>query len=81
VTLGTYRSPLTPLKKAGLFHSLMMGICQEDNLTQRRKGAKENRVFGLKAQKFFTEIVRLLSIFISLHLAISPILRNETALP
>ncbi|MFN6536037.1 MAG: hypothetical protein RM021_006650, partial [Nostoc sp. EkiNYC01] len=64
----------------GLFHSLMMGICQEDNLTQRRKGAKENRVFGLKAQKFFTGIVRLLSIFISLHLAISPILRNETAL-
>jgi hypothetical protein len=36
---------------AGLFHSLLCDICQEDNLAQRRKDAKKNHGFRTEDAK------------------------------
>ncbi len=59
----------------------MLEICQENNLTQRRKDAKKNHLFRAEGAKIFPKIMRLLLISISLTLATLPILGNETALP
>jgi hypothetical protein len=59
--------------KAGLFHSLVLEICQEDNLTQRRKDAKKNQVFR-------TEDAKIFGLNCGFALAILTLLGNESAL-
>jgi Na+(H+)/acetate symporter ActP len=58
---------------AGLFHSLVLEICQEDNLTQRRKDAKKNQVFR-------TEDAKIFGLNCGFALAILTLLGNESAL-
>jgi hypothetical protein len=60
-------------EQAGLFHSLVLEICQEDNLTQRRKDAKKNQVFR-------TEDAKIFGLNCGFALAILTLLGNETAL-
>jgi hypothetical protein len=70
----------SPLLTPGLFHSLLFDICQEDNLTQRRKGAKKNHLFRIEGAKISCQNCQIVSILIFLTLAILTILGNETAL-
>jgi hypothetical protein len=58
----------------GLFHSLVLEICQEDNLTQRRKDAKKDQVFR-------TEDAKIFGLNCGFALAILTLLGNESALP
>ncbi len=52
----------------------MLEICQEDNLTQRRKDAKKNQVFR-------TEDAKIFGLNCGFALAILTLLGNESALP
>jgi hypothetical protein len=52
----------------------VLEICQEDNLTQRRKDAKKNQVFR-------TEDAKIFGFNCGFALAILTLLGNESALP
>jgi hypothetical protein len=52
----------------------VLEICQEDNLTQRRKDAKKNQVFR-------TEDAKIFGLNCGFALAILTLLGNESALP
>jgi hypothetical protein len=52
----------------------VLEICQEDNLTQRRKDAKKNQVFR-------TEDAKIFGLNCGFALAILTLLENESALP
>jgi hypothetical protein len=71
---GVFFSFLFIALSPGLFHSLVLEICQEDNLTQRRKDAKKNQVFR-------TEDAKIFGLNCGFALAIFTLLGNESALP
>jgi hypothetical protein len=56
IKLTQQSSKILSHRNAGLFHSLVLEICQEDNLTQRRKDAKKNQVFWAEDTKIFSPL-------------------------